>query len=203
MNTSIHRFTMAIVLGLCSSCTTVAPPPPTASIATQQDAYILIGTSEEDYEYQFAIVRGNVDQDKFSVPYHFGDPPSYGPGKDGFIILKADPQTTLGVGSVEILVKGTHLTALSFAPCKSTLVFTPQAGKVVYVGTVDLSDKRVEGYLLPGLATSVRFDTAAAKAFLDKHYPALSDNLVQGIAQQLPMKGADCRPEYYTPFGEP
>src|ERR1043166_812632 len=142
MNKSFHRFVAAAVLGICASCTTVAPPPPTASIATQEDAYILIGTSEEDYEYQFAIVRGNIDQDKFSVPHHFGDPPAYGPGVDGFIILKAESQATLGVGSVEILIKGTHLTALSFAPCKSTLVFTPQAGKVVYVGTVDLSDKR-------------------------------------------------------------
>ena len=202
MNKSFHRVVVAAVVGFCASCTTVAPPPPTASIATQEDAYILIGTSEEDYEYQFAIVRGNIDQDKFSVPHHFGDPPAYGPGEDGFIILKADPQTTLGVGSVEILIKGTHLTALSFAPCKSTLVFTPQAGKVVYVGTVDLSDKRVEGYLLPGLATSVRFDATAAKAFLDKHYPALSDKLVQGIARQLPISGGECRPDYYTPFGD-
>jgi len=111
---------------------------------------------------------------------------------DGFIVVKARPDRVYGIAAFSRMLPGT-IFGMRLLPCGEVPSFKASAGRVVYFTTANYrtADPEPEGMQSANFAThafeAVTYtqDLEGARAFLRKHYPALSDSVEQGTAEML------------------
>jgi hypothetical protein len=113
---------------------------------------------------------------------------------EGFIIVKAQPDKLYGVAASS-LMWGKSIFGIRYKPCGHVPTFKASGGKVVYFTTIAY---RSSGATSSGTEMDFREgatysqDLDGARAFLQAHYPGLSDSLEQGQYEMMPM-ARECR----------
>ncbi len=177
------------------------PAPPAASPA---ETYYVIGVAPSNAEVK--VATGDIKDGKFGPSRHFSswsNTQSVEP-EDGYIFVKVAGEPTLGITIVRLQndpwaiyspcekagVSGGLMGALfkPSHPAHNTIVFTPPAGRVTYIGDVTFNREAAssstgqESVLQPQYGN----DLERARAFLRTHHPEFANRLEQGSYALMP-----------------
>lgn len=171
---------VAIVAAAC-----VTPPPAaTASVQSDRDAYFVIGLAPPNA--RVGITDGEIRDNAFhDVLVRMLPMPTYAQDQ-GYIVVKAEPGKPLGIGTVHLMAGDSSIFGQAFVPTCQILVFTPQAGKVLYLADVFVARRGA------GVLPQYRRDLEAARNHLRARYPQLADKLAQGDLRSMQYRN-NCR----------
>jgi len=162
------------------------------------DAIIVMGVSQP---YRVHVFRGERFEDKWLRDQIIVKLNVY--PQDGYIVARLPARSgkeNYGIGG--ILPDGIGFTSTLFIPCqgRKTLTFDAPAGKVIYVGDINL-EKTAAGIRYAGVS-----NFEAAQAHLKAHFPLIADKLVQGKFENPVLANTPCTtrltiPVYTTNYG--
>ena len=196
------RTTLTVALGvLLGACTSVGTVDKDVAPPKGDEALFILGVSPENHRVQ--VVAGSIEYGLFKPDQWSVKAKVYAAPTDGYVVWKGKEAETMAVSMVRIVKEKGDLLGRDFRPCgeQRTMVFRSPGGKVVYLGDV--------AYQLTGNSLSVRYndDFKAAQGFVERNYPQLKGQLVQGRFDLLPSTfpcgggGGTTVVPIYTPRG--
>lgn len=190
----IIRGLCALALLACGGCAhellpTLGKAEPSASITSDQDAYIVLGSQASEVYLQ--IGRGEVTDGRWSGLFltrmaYAGFP------ENGYIVAHVKPGDLLSVAGWLVAGGGLSPSRL-YQPCQNspTQVMSVPPGKVLYFGDLQIWSQGPanESAFLGGGSLS------NARLYLLAHYPALAGKLEQGqtFAARMGDGARECR----------
>jgi hypothetical protein len=164
-------------------------PPPDVKPAPDT-AWFVIGIQPVNrlIELKELRVKDGVVESYHAFPIEMTRP------ADGYIVFKARPGVVYGVVASSAMA-GNSIFGIRYKACHQIATFQAEAGKVVYFTTFNYA--RTSG---PEPAQGAAFyegisyttDLEGARAFLQTHYPGLSNSLEQGQYPMLPIIADSC-----------
>lgn len=184
-----RSISVSLFVGLCmtllAGCTTVGAIEPSASLASGDKSYFVIGVTPA--KSRLMIVPGTVVGDQFDSRHRPFESFTMNAPQDGFLVGEGEPGESMALHRI---FDESRFPAVGFGPCKTgarVLTFSTVPGAVVYITTIGL--ERVTG----GIEPTYSNDFTGAKNFMKSHYPNLADKLQQGH-YQLVIADENCPP---------
>lgn len=157
------------LLALLAGCASGGLADRSVSMPTEKESIFILGVSPSHYRVRFfpaEISNGTFDLTAFSIPMVFGLP------TDGYLVGKASAGDVLVLYVVQNMDRHPLLPDNpGFYACDGTraMVFEAPKGKVVYLGDLEFR----EGSYGQPMQSIYGRDEKAARAYLEKNFPAL------------------------------
>jgi hypothetical protein len=185
------RLALAVVLALVGACTSMGRLDKEAGLESDRESVFILGVAPENYRisaFPGSVKDGRFHQNPLRPAAVFGAP------EDGYVVGKAAAGDTLAITFIRRVKDKDSILGADFAPCaeNKTMTFAIPGGKVLYLGNIE--------YEFAGKALNVRYsqDVAAAKKYVDEHYPRLRGRLEPWKYDLLPTD-APCTRTIYVP----
>lgn len=157
---------LGICLALCvTACTSFGTLDRSSPAPAENESILVIGVKSANH--RIYLFPGQVENGRFRNGL---GAVLYSAPAQGYVVAKVEADKSYAIMGVRIADSESAVRGIDFSVCDNvqTMVFSAPKGKVVYAGTVEylLRDNR--------LFAEYSADLVAARAFIDKSFPALA-----------------------------